>query len=146
MPPIIEIKLTVPEGTTVQISGLQESGAPAPGGAEDAIRRYFTEYLSDNGRRVFGAAARIEDFHGRPGFTFDDLAENLSVSYESVKSWHRTSGRSAKRWRRETGTEEPIRFEWKDYEEVGPGGGERTMYRLPERVAEVIRDLPVFQG
>jgi hypothetical protein len=144
--PTIEIKLTVPEGTSVEITGLQELRAPASGDPEGAVRRYFTEYLSDNGRRVYGAAARIENFRGRPGFTFDDLAENLSVTYETVKSWHRTSGRSAKRWRRETGTQEPIRFDWIAYEEVGPDGRERTMYRLPEHVAEVIRDLPVISG
>jgi hypothetical protein len=107
---------------------------------------YFTKYLSDNGRKVFGAAARIKDFQGRPSFTFEDLASNLSVTYETVKSWHRTSGRSAKRWKRETGAQEPIRFDWIAYDDVAPGGGERTMYRLPEDVAEVIRDLPVFQG
>jgi hypothetical protein len=144
--PTIEIKLTVPKGTTVQISGLQDLEAPTSNGSDEAIHRYFTEYLSENGRRVFGAAARIENFRGRPGFTFDDLAENLNVTYETVKSWHRTSGRSAKRWRRETGMPEPIRFEWKAYEDVAPEGGERTMYRLPAQVAEVIRDLPVFQS
>lgn len=39
---------------------------------------------------VRGAAARIEDFQGPPGFTFEDPASNLSVTYETVKSWHRT--------------------------------------------------------
>jgi hypothetical protein len=146
MSPTIEIKLTVPEGTTVEIGGLQELGRPGAGDPGSAIHRYFTEYLSENGRTVFAAAAQIENFHGRPGFTFDDLARNLRVPYGTVKSWHRTSGRSAKRWRRETGSPEPIFFEWVDYAEVGPEGGERTMYRLPEQVAEVIRDLPVFQG
>ena len=144
--PVFEIKLTIPEGTTVEISGLGEIGVPAPDSPEDRIRRYFTRYLSNNGRKVFGAAARIEDFKGRPGFTLEDLARNLSVDYESVKSWHRTSGRSAKRWRQETGTQEPIRFDWIDYDHVAPGGGGRTMYRLPEHVAEVIRDLPAFQS
>lgn len=143
--PILEIKLNLPEGTTVEISGLGEVAAPKSVSADDGIRRYFNEYLSNNGRKVFSAAARIEDFRGRPGFTFEDLAANLSVNYESVKSWHRTSGRSAKRWRRETGTQEPIRFDWIAYGDVAPGGGERTMYRLPEQVAEVIRDLPDFK-
>jgi len=144
--PILEIKLNLPEGTTVEISGLGELASPSPGSPEDEIRRYFTRYLSENGRKVFGAAARIEDFQGRPGFTFEDLASNLSVTYETVKSWHRTSGRSAKRWRRETDTQEPVRFDWIAYDDVAPGGGGRTMYRLPEQVADVIRDLPVFQG
>ncbi len=146
MAPVLEIKLNLPEGTTVEITGLGELGSPKTDSAEEGIRRYFNEYLSNNGRKVYGAAARIEDFQGRPGFTFEDLAANLNVSYESVKSWHRTSGRSAKRWRKETGTQEPIRFGWIAYDDVAPGGGERTMYRMPEQVAEVIRDLPTFQG
>lgn len=144
--PILEIKVSIPEGTTVEINGLEAFVSSRSDSAEDAVRRYFTEYLSNNGRKVFGAAARIEDFQGRPGFTFEDLASNLSVTYETVKSWHRTSGRSAKRWRRETGAQEPIRFDWIAYGDVAPGGGERTMYRLPEDVADVIRDLPTFQG
>jgi hypothetical protein len=45
-----------------------------------------------------------------------------------------------------SGTQEPIRFDWIAYGEVAPGGGERTMYRLPEDVADVIRDLPTFQS
>lgn len=144
--PILEIKLNLPEGTTVEISGLEELRSTAPDSTDDRIRRYFSHYLSNNGRKVFGAAARIEDFQGRPGFTFEDLAENLSVTYETVKSWHRTSGRSAKRWRQETGIQEPIRFDWIAYDDVAPGGGERTMYRLPEHVVDAIRDLPVFKS
>lgn len=144
--PILEIKLNLPEGTTVEINGLEGLISPGSDSSDDKIRRYFTEYLSNNGRKVFGAAARIEDFQGRPGLTFEDLAANLSVTYETVKSWHRTSGRSAKRWRQETGTQEPIRLDWIAYDDVAPGGGERTMYRLPEHVAKVIRDLPVFQS
>ncbi|MGN6557093.1 MAG: hypothetical protein ACTHLH_03675 [Solirubrobacterales bacterium] len=143
---ILEIKLNLPEGTTVEISGLEGHISAASPSSNDNVRRYFTDYLSNNGRKVFGAAARIEDFQGRPGFTFEDLAANLSVTYETVKSWHRTSGRSAKRWRQETGTQEPIRLDWIAYDDVAPGGGERTMYRLPEHVASVIRDLPVFQS
>jgi hypothetical protein len=141
-----EIKLNLPEGTTVEIHGLEGLVSPGSDTSDDKVRRYFTEYLSNNGRKVFGAAARIEDFQGRPGFTLEDLTANLNVTYETVKSWHRTSGRSAKRWRKETGTQEPIRLDWIAYDDVAPGGGERTMYRLPEHVADVIRDLPVFQN
>lgn len=144
--PILEITLNLPEGTRVEIAGLENLASDKGDAGDKAIRRYFNEYLSNNGRKVFGAAARIEDFHGRPGFTLDDVAENLSVTYATVKSWHRTTGRSAKRWRRETGTTEPIRFEWIDYSPVDEAGGQRTIYRLPEHVAAVIRDLPVFRA
>lgn len=143
--PTLEIKLTIPEGTTIEFVGLNEVATEPPVPLEGAVERYFNHYLSNNGRKVFGAAARIEDFREKPGFTLEDLAANLSVDYESVKSWHRTSGRSAKRWRRETGTPEPIRFEWIDYGEFAAGDGERTVYRLPEEVAGTIRHLPVFQ-
>lgn len=139
--PVLELKITVPEGTVVRVSGLGSTDI-APAELPSAVERYFTEYLSNNGRKVFGAAARIEDFQGRPGFTFDDLAENLSITYESVKSLHRTAGRSAKRWERETGTEAPIKFDVLDYLESPEG--DRTVYRLPEFVAETIRNLPTF--
>jgi hypothetical protein len=144
--PILEIKLTLPEGTKVEIAGLEDLASEEGNAGDEAIRHYFNEYLSNNGRKVFGAAARIEDFHGRPGFTLDDVAANLSVTYETVKSWHRTTGRSAKRWRRERGRTEPIRFEWIDYSPVDDAGAQRTIYRLPAHVVEVIRDLPVFQA
>ena len=143
--PTLEIKLTVPEGTTIQVAGLNAQNATATPSLDNPVERYFNEYLSNNGRKVFAAAARIEDFRGRPGFTLEDLAASLSVDYESVKSWHRTAGRSAKRWRKETGTQEPIRFDWIDYKEFEPGTGERTAYRLPQDIAEIICSLPVFQ-
>jgi hypothetical protein len=139
--PVLEFKFTVPEGTIVRISGL-DSVETKHDETRDPVERYFTEFLSNNGRKVFSAAARIEDFHGRPGFTFEDLAENLSISYESAKSMHRTAGRSAKRWRTETGTDDPIKFVEVDY--VGFEHGERTVYRLPEAVVETIRGLPTF--
>lgn len=143
--PTLEIKLTVPEGTTVRVSGLDAPGVASSSEFDDPVERYFNEYLSNNGRKVFGAAARIEDFRGKPGFTLEDLAQNLSVDYDTIKSWHRTTGRAAKRWRGDTGTQEPIRFDWIDYKEVVPGGGERTVYQLPAEVAEVIQHLPIFQ-
>ncbi len=144
--PTIEIKLTVPEGTTLHVAGLDAPGLSVATSLENPVERYFNEYLSNNGRKVFGAAACIEDFRGRPGFTLEDLAQNLSVDYETIKSWHRTTGRAAKRWRNETGAQEPIHFEPKGYgTEYASGAGERTVYRLPPGVAEVIRDLPRFR-
>lgn len=138
MPEFI-VKFTVPDGTTVTVAGIEgaEVIEQAPAEEVDPVRRYFNEYLSDNGRKVFAAAARTEDIHG-PGFTLEDIAANLSVSNETVRSWHRTAGRSAKRWRRETGTREPIRLESLDYDWDARHQGFRTTYRLPERVAEEI--------
>lgn len=139
--PTLELSLTVPEGTVIRINGLDAVNVEQSFLA-DPVEEYFTKYLSNNGRKIFAAAARIEDFHGRPGFTFEDLAENLSITYESAKSFHRTAGRSAKRWKRETGTDAPISFTEMAY--VGLDHGDRTMYQLPTEVAEKIRNLPVF--
>jgi hypothetical protein len=140
--PEIIIKLTVPEGTNVIVTGID--GAEAVRASQtmeaDPVEGYFRDYLSDNGRKVFAAAARIETFRG-PGFTLEDVAANLNVTYDTVRSWHRTAGRSAKRWRKETGTREPVRLEAMDYGWDATHEGFRTAYRLPEGVADKIDDL-----
>jgi hypothetical protein len=137
MSPTISITITLPEGASVDI-------AEAPASAEPSLAARVESYwnqLSDNGKRVFAAAARIEDFTG-PGFTFDDIAEKLSIPYESAKSMHRTSGRTARKWREDTATEPPIdlvdmgEYGWKQER-----GGQRTVYRLPKGVAELLLDL-----
>jgi hypothetical protein len=104
------------------------------------VERYW-HALSDNGRKIFGAAARIESRRSS-GYSFDDIAEVLGISYESVRSMHRSTGRTAKSWRRETGTEEPIRLEAKDYRWDEPRKGNRTFYRLSSGVADLILEFP----
>jgi hypothetical protein len=134
----LAIELEVPEGTTISIRGLEEVVAGERDPAE-TMKRYWREYLSDNGRRIYGAAARLEDLRG--SFTLEDIARVLSVTYESARSMHRTTGRSARKWRNETSTKEPIRLEWIDYAWDPEHNGDRTVYRLPRGVAEVIRTL-----
>jgi hypothetical protein len=137
--PTLELALTVPEGTTVTITGLPEpAGTEGPAGSQ--VARYWRDYLSANGRSVFAAAARIQNRFG-PGFTLEDIAENLSISYESVRSMHRSTGRTAKRWRKETGIAVPIELEWSEYEWDETREGNRTVYGLPESVAEEIGKL-----
>ena len=51
---------------------------------------------------------------------------------------HRTSGRSARKWRDDTGTKAPIRLEPIDYVEVDENHAERTMYQLPPGIADEI--------
>lgn len=139
--PTLELKITVPEGTTVTIAGLEGClGTSVDASAEDAIGRYWRDYLSDNARRLFRAAANIEDLRGL-GYTLEDIAANLSINYESVRSFQQTSGRIARKWRDDTGTPEPIRLEWDKYEEDSDHGGMRTSYHLPPGVAEAIRAL-----
>ncbi len=138
--PTIEIRITVPDGAQVSIEQLSEGQSVAPSPPVSQIAAYWRQYLSDNGRKVFRAAARIEDLEG-PGFTLDDIAGNLSVTTEAVQSWHRTTGRTAKKWREQTDTQEPIRLEEIDYvwnEEIR---GMRTTYRLPAGVRQEIIQL-----
>lgn len=144
--PTFQIALTVPEGTTVEITGLEGVGADAPPVLSgDAVLRYWRA-LSDNGRKVYGAAARIEQQHG-VGYTFEDIAANLSVTYESARSFHRTTGRTAKAWLRDTGAAElPIRLDDLDYPETASGTGRRTRYQLPPGVADIIAGLPLVYG
>ena len=132
-----EIKITVPDGMTIKFVGPDGAELAIVGGAEpdDAVERYFRDYLSPNARKVYAAAARIELFSGS-GFTLQDIASNISQTFESVRvetirSQHRTSGRTAKRWREENGTEAPIRLigTWDDE-------AQHYNYELPPGVAE----------
>jgi hypothetical protein len=139
--PTLEFKITVPEGTTVTIAGL-EGLVPTPPSVsqEEAIARYWHDYLSDNTRKLFRQAAAIETFSG-PGYTLEDIAQHLSLDYESVRSFAQTQGRTARRWRDETGTPEPIRLEWENYGETAKAEGMRTSYHLPPGVADAIEIL-----
>jgi hypothetical protein len=134
--PTLEFKITVPEGTTVTIAGLEGAVATSPVMTQvEAVERYWRDYLSDNTRKLFRQAAAIETFRG-PGYTLEDIAQHLSLDYESVRSFAQTQGRTARRWRDETGTPEPIRLEAENYGEAG--SGMRTSYHLPQGVAETI--------
>ncbi len=132
--PTLEIRLTVPDGTDVSI--ITDGTSIASTSTED-VERYWRDYLSENARKVYWAAARIE-LHDGPGYTLEDIASNISQTYESVRSFHRTSGRTAKVWREENHTEPPIRLEDNDYEWHEEVEGMRTSYRLPPGVAEKI--------
>jgi hypothetical protein len=110
--PTLEFKITVPEGTTVNIVGLE--GAVTTTTPEDAAERYWRDYLSDNTRKLLAAAVRLQEIR-RPGFTLEDIADNLSITYESVRSYKQTLGRPSRRWKEDTGTPEPIQLRWNDY-------------------------------
>jgi hypothetical protein len=145
--PTLEITLKIPEGTIVSIAGLDGVSVPQAVASveENPVERYWNHYLSDNARKIYAAAARIENFRG-PGYTLEDIAKNLSIDYESVRSIHRTSGRTAKLWREETGTDEPIRLLDGPYERDERHGGMRTAYQLPPGVADVIEHAPLHGG
>jgi len=136
--PKITITIDIPDGAVVEVA---QVSSPTGFLAVDpsATKKYWQEYLSANGRKIYRAAANIETSpkHG-PGYTFEDIAEALSITYESAKSMHRTSGRSARKWREDTGTPEPIRLEEIDYVEVDENHTQRTTYRLPLGIADEI--------
>jgi hypothetical protein len=142
VPPLMTISLDLPEGTRVSIAGIEgaalveDESSPSA----DPIQEYWDDYLSDNGRKIFETAARIQDVHG-PGFTLEDVAQTLSLNYESVKSMHRSTGRTRKRWERERNTPAPIQLAWKDYSWEEASGGQRTRYYLPDGLADAILAL-----
>jgi hypothetical protein len=138
--PTLQIALTVPEGTRIEITGFDGTGGPAASRrSTEAVLRYWRK-LSYNGRKLYGQAARLEQQQG--SFTLEDIAAHLSIDYESAQSYHRTSGRTAKAWVRDTGeAEPPIRLIWIDYPDTESGTGRRTVYTLPPGVADLIVDL-----
>jgi hypothetical protein len=139
--PTVTITIEAPEGFTISVDQ-QEVGAPERAGSADrqAVERYFRDYLSDNGRELYRAAARREQDHG-PDYTLSELASDLKIGYSSAQSMHRTSGRSARRWKAETKTEAPIQLIDTSYDYIPEEGGRRTRYRLPAGVAEIIGTL-----
>jgi hypothetical protein len=142
--PTVEIRLTVPEGTNVSVI---TEGTDVQKTSTEDVERYWLEYLSGNARQVYWAAARIE-MHDGPGFTMEDIASNISqtvesVEAETVRSFHRTSGRTAKLWRDEHGTDEPIRLIEDKYTWDDDQRGMRTRYRLPPGVAEKVNAVAV---
>jgi hypothetical protein len=66
----------------------------------------------------------------------------MDVSYSSAQSIHRTTGRTAKRWNRDTGmAAPPIRLDDLGYDWEPERDGFRTHYCLPDGVALKILDL-----
>jgi hypothetical protein len=128
--PTIGIKLTVPDGTTVEITGLEDVDTPDQA---TQVERYWN-YLSNNGRKVYSSAATYESYHG-PGYTFAELAAAMSNIPDSVRSMHRTSGRSARKWRDDTGLPAPIQLE--KTEDTPP----HNSYRLTTGTVELIEEL-----
>jgi hypothetical protein len=130
--PKITITITVPEGSTVEVEQASEHETDP-----ELVERFFDHYLSDNGRKVFRAAAICER-RGDKAFSFDDIAREAKVAYETAKSYHRNSGRSARRWREDTQSEAPVRLLEDGYGWDAKRRGMRATYRLPDGVAEIL--------
>lgn len=144
----IHLKLTItvehPKGSTITLAGgapaVTASTEPATAGPT-SVETYFLHFLSDNGRRVFRAAAELDVDSEKP-YSLEQIAERVGMTYASVQSMHRSTGRTAKRWRSETGLDDPpFALEWKSYDELPDGGGRRTYYRLTDGAAEQILRL-----
>lgn len=117
----------------------QEEAAENSAAPED-VEQYWHWFLSDNGRRFYAAAAALQrerDF----GFTLDDVAERMGVEPESARSFHRTTGRPASRWRFAHRSDAPIRLLNGPYDWNQTKGGWRTTYGMSPKVAELIAEL-----
>lgn len=137
--PSITITVDAPEGFRISVDQRSDTESRvAPD--RDQIERYFHHYLSENGRKLYRAAALLEQHRG-PGYTLSDIAASLSIDYPSAQSFHRTSGRSGRRWEHDTGTEPPIQLINTAYDWVEEEHGMRSRYELPASVAEVIGNL-----
>ena len=86
---------------------------------------------------MYRAAAEIEMNSG-VGYTLEEIAEHMDVPYGSAQSMHRSTGRTAKRWRRDHSTTEPIYLDDTGYEWHEDRGGWRSSYRPPHGVAEQV--------
>lgn len=135
--PRITIHIDAPEGCEITVVQDKQQRAEAPTPDEDAVETYWRDYLSDNGRRLYGAAADFELANGI-GYTLSHIGQRMGKSYESARSYHRTSGRSARRWRDDGGGDAPIVLVDMGYSWDPEFDGMRTSYRLPEGVAEKI--------
>lgn len=141
-----QITVIVPKGVSVVV--VEEDGTlaapstmPTSAARTEDVERYWREFLSDSGKKIFATAALIERQSG-PGFTLDEIAANRSIDYESAKAWHRNTGRTAKRWREETGTKEPIRLlDTGEYRWRPEYSGDRTTYQLTPGIAQIVIDL-----
>lgn len=107
------------------------------GSGRTKTARYWSDYLSDNGRSLYTAAAEVERTKG-PGFTLSDVADHMGTAYESAQSIHRTTGRAAKRWKRDTAEEAPIGLVNMEYGWHQDRNGMRWTYCLPDGVADEV--------
>jgi predicted flap endonuclease-1-like 5' DNA nuclease len=141
--PTITLTITVPDDATFSIDAgdvattTTTTEAPDSTPSPEEVERYWRDYLSDNGRALYAAAAAIEH-ETRGVFTLNDVAQRMEAEYSSAQSIHRTTGRSARRWNDQTGLEPPIRLDWMDYAWNDDEQGMRTQYQLPEGIADLI--------
>ena len=135
--PTIEIRITIPEGAEIEVQQVDSAPATDRSPIPDHVGAYWHQYLSDNGRRIFGAAADIQS-SGEAPFSLEDVAGKLRVPPPTALSWYRTVGRTAKKWREQRDSQEPIRLKEVDYLWDEASQGMRTLYELPPWVAEQI--------
>lgn len=136
--PTIAIRIDIPEGSTIHVEredDVATTGDYVP--SPEEVQRYWEHFLSDNGRSLYRAAAEVEQSRG-PGFTLNDVANQMGLEYASAQSIHRTTGRASRKWADQSGHEGPIRLDWNDYSWDEGEHGMRTTYSLPEGIADQI--------
>lgn len=131
--PTITIEITYPNDTDVQVRTPQGASAPE----ESNEYTYFHDYLKDNGRGVFTSAAHLDTQSDEP-YTLEQIAEHKDLRYASVLSMHRSTGRTAKVWRRDWNVDAPIVLVEQGHVLNEETQTWRKTYRLPEGVAELI--------
>jgi len=129
----ITITIDVPDTATVAVEA-PEPQAPEGGSStlEDRVHDYW-EFITDNGRKLFGAMAKLEVESGE--FTFDEVAEHLGEPLEAIQAYNRNAGRGASVWKRDTGSDAPI---YAIAQGLQPGRRRARMFRLPDGVAEIV--------
>lgn len=137
---VVKFEIELPEDASVKVESKGPVDAPTAATVRSPVERYFNDYLSDNGRWLYKTAAEVEQANGT-GYTLEDVADAMGVDYGSALSYHRTTGRTAKRWGKDTASEAPVRLIDGPYEWDDSRGGMRTQYRLPDGVADEIAAL-----
>jgi len=107
---------------------------------QEAVGRYWRDYLNRDTRRFFRAAAGLEQRVNRR-FDLAELAAHMSVDVESVRSYKRDAKRSAAAWLIDTGARAPLRLIGSPM--LTADGESRIVYRLPGGIAEDLIDLPL---
>src|SRR5690606_16759888 len=95
----LDLTITIehPEGTTITLTGAAPTiseADPSAATVHSSVASYFRDFLSDNGRAVFLAAAELDLASDEP-YTLEQIADRLGKPYASVVSMYRSTGRTA---------------------------------------------------
>jgi hypothetical protein len=98
---------------------------------------YWSDYLGDDARVLYAAAAAVERDHG-PGYPMKAVAEKMGENYESAEAIRQSTQDAGRRWFRNTGVAAPIDLIVTGYEWDHDQGASRPVYQLPDGAAAEI--------